>query len=62
LLCGKAEHGEYLGHDLYHNIRHRGGQRDPFGVDMEAVKEIRNAFKKVEKCVIACADTNRCLV
>jgi len=29
---------------------------------MEAVKEIRDTFKKVEKCVIAFADANGCLV
>jgi hypothetical protein len=25
---------------------------------MKAIKETRDAFKEVEKCVIACADTN----
>ena len=29
---------------------------------MKAIKEIRDAFKKVKKCVIACADVNSCLV
>lgn len=62
LLRGKRKHGEYLSHDLYHYIRHRRGQRDPLGVNMEAVDETCDAFKKVDKRVIACIDTNSCLV
>jgi hypothetical protein len=60
LLGSEGKHGEQFDHYLYDYINHRGCQRD-IGIDPKAFEEVSDAFKQVNKGVVARADTVGCL-